>query len=281
MFRMLPSPWGGLPDFCALLPVVWCLSYGITMGVVGSAMGRQGSTFGIGIFFAFVEAPFLGLAGLLLGRLARYLLGSKIPQRVVRVAKWCAPVLLLLVAAVASRQASQPIYAAERQARPRVILNAAQIYKRTSGVPTESIQHAVRIYDYLAKINQPLQWEGRSVNLVNAGETLEVRLSPAGSPVRIPLSGIDYINFIDAAPLRMGSRASPVLALLITGRATGRRDLIAVVSQAGELVYLELLDRTWNFRSVPLAITASPAGDLVLVGSEPQNLLLLAPQAAP
>jgi hypothetical protein len=189
--------------------------------------------------------------------------------------------LLLLVGVVASRQASQPIHAAEREARPRVILNAAQIHKRTSGLPAESIQHAVRIYDYLARINQPLQWEGRSVNLVNAGETLELRLSPAGSVVRIPLPGIDYINFVDAAPLRMGSSASPVLALLITGRATGRRDLIAIVSEAGELVYLELLDRTWNFRSVSLAISASPAGDLILVGSEPQDLLLFAPQAAP
>jgi hypothetical protein len=281
MFRLLPSLWGGLTDFCALLPVVWCLSYGITMGVVGAATGRQGSTFGIGIFFAFIKAPLLGFVGLMLGKFTRHLLGSSVPQRLVRVAKWCAPVLLLLVGAVASRQASGPIHAAEREAQPRVLLNLARIHKRTGGLPAEGVQPAVRVYDYLGKINQPIRWEGHSVNLVNAGETLEVRWSASGGVVRIPLPGIDYINFVDATPLRMGSRASPVIALLITGRATGRRDLICIVTEADGLVYLELLDRSWNFRTVPLAITSSPTGDLILVGSEPQDMLVFAPQATP
>jgi hypothetical protein len=280
MFRMFPALWGGLPDFCALLPVVWCLSYGITLGVVGAAVGRQSSTFGIGIFFAFITAPFLGFMGLLLGRAARYVLGSRVPQRFVRVAKWCAPVLLLLVGVLASHQASGPIYAYEREARPRLILSSAQFNKRTGRTPAEGVRHAVRVYDLLAKINHPLQWGDRSVELVDAGETLEVRLSPAGTGVFIPLPGIDYIKFVDAMPLRMGPGASPVLALLITGRASGERDLVAIVSDSGKLVYLELLERSWNYDPVPLASTSSATGDVVLVGSGQQDILVFALQSA-
>ena len=63
--RVLPRfLWGGLPDFCALVPVVWCLSYAITMLVVGSRIGRQSSTFAIGPFLAIIGAPFLGAVGL-------------------------------------------------------------------------------------------------------------------------------------------------------------------------------------------------------------------------
>ncbi len=272
--RRLLSLWGGLPDFCALVPVVWCLSYSATMLIVGSRVGRQSSTFGIGIGLALLAAPLLGAVGLMLGRLARYILDPFVPGKLARLMKWCAPMVLVVVAIMASRHASGPIYAAEREALPRVIVNSAQLHKRNAGLPTDGITRAVRALDYLAKVNQPVPWGVCSAHLRNLGEALEVSFTPAGHALRIPLPGITYITSVDAIPLKMGPMARPVLALLIRGRATGRRDLLAVISESGELVYLELLDRFWNDRSVPLAIGPSPAGDLILVGSEPQNLLV-------
>jgi hypothetical protein len=275
--RSFISLWGGLPDFCALVPVVWCLSYAITMLVVGAGIGRQSSTFAIGPFLAIIGAPFLAAAGLVLGKLLTIMLRARVPPRLTRIAKWSAPLVLVAAAVLASRHASAPLYAAEGAARPRVLVNIAQINKSSGGHTAGALQPATRVRDHLGKLYRPLQWDGRSVKLTNAADTLELHFAPAGPSIRIPLPGIDYINYVDAIPLRQGAAGRPVLALLITGRATGRRDLIAMVSPAGELLYLELLDRFWDFRQVPLAIAPTATGDLVLVGSEPQHLLIFAP----
>jgi len=269
--------WGGLPDFCALVPVVWCLSYAITMLVVGSRIGRQSSTFAIGPFLAIIGAPFLAACGLVVGKLSAFLLRSRAPARLTRIATWCAPLLLAMTAIVAYFHARTPLYAAERESRPRVLVNSMQIARRSAPLESANFTPATRVYDHLAKRNQPIAWGDRSVRLANPGGTLDVEFSPAAKSLQIPLPGISYITVVDAVPLAMGPRAQPMLALLITGRATGRRDLLALVSADGELVYLELLDRFWNFRQVSLAITPSPTGDLVLVGTEPQNLLAFAP----
>jgi hypothetical protein len=269
--------WGGLPDFCALVPVVWCLSHAITMVVVGPRIGRQSSTFVIGPFLAVIGAPFLAAAGLLVGKLLAFLLRSRMPPGLTRMAIWCAPLLLAMIAIAAYIHARAPLYAAEREARPRVIVNAMQIARHTAKLEADGFMRATRVYDHLAKVNQPIPWGDRSVRLANLGTTLEVGFSPTGNPLKIPLPGISYVTAVDAVPLAIGPRAHPMLALLITGRATGRRDLIALVSDNGDLAYLELLDRFWNFRSVPLAIMPSPTGDLVLVGTDPQNLLVFAP----
>jgi hypothetical protein len=277
MTRKFFSLWGGLPDFFALAAVVWCLGYGLTMGVVGAHIGRQSSTFALGVFLPILAAPVLGAVGLLVGRLAAFVIGSRVPGRWVRVLKWSAPLVLVVIAGVAARQASGPLYAAERSARPRVIQNAAQIHKRAEALTAVGITRGTRVYDQLRQLNQSIPWGTGSAQLVDHGDVLAVRFAPSGRSLRIPLPGIDYITHVDAIPLQMGAGARPALALLITGRATGRRDLLAVISQAGELVYLELLDRFWNDRSVPLAIAPSAAGDEILVGSEPQHLLVFAP----
>jgi hypothetical protein len=91
--------------------------------------------------------------------------------------------------------------------------------------------------------------------------------------LRIPHRGIRYVASVDAMTFQDAAGSRTSLALLITGSATGRRDLLAIVSASRELVYLELLERTWSLGPVPLAILQSPARDVVLVGSEPQGMV--------
>lgn len=268
--------WGGLPDFCAVLPFVWCVSFAVTHLLVGAHMGRQSSTSGIEPFLMLLAAPFLGAVGWVVGRVTTSLLGARIP-RASATLRWKAVLLLVVVGAVAAWQAGAPILAAEHEARPRVLVNTMQIQKRTISWPATDLQRATRVYDVVGKLNSPIQWEGGSVQLVDAGDALELRAASDMAPLRIPLPGIDYIIHVDAMPLRMAGTARPVLALLITGRATGSRDLIAVVAPSGELLYLELLERFWNFREVPLAAAPSAEGDLLLVGTDAQNLLAFAP----
>lgn len=277
MFRKIPATGGALPLFLAAVPVVWCVAYGSTMLVTGSSLGRQSSTAGLPAFFTFLASLPLALMGSVLGRCA-LLPWKKVSQvRLNRLAMWSAPFVLLLIALVACLQARGPILAAEREATPRVIVNTERMQRQTVSVPSAQLLRGMRIYDELGKTNQQIAWNGGSIRLANLGHALRLTFTQGGETLLIPLPGIDYINFVDALTLNTTTGDGPQLSLLITGRATGRRDLLAVISSSRQLVYLELLDRFWNFRTVSLASLPSPAGDVVLVGSEPDRLLAFAP----
>jgi hypothetical protein len=261
-FRLSPR---GLPLFCGLVPVIWCVTYGLTLLIVGSHLGRQSSTAGIPAVFSIMAALPLSLLGFLIGRVIALPLKHVKSARVARFSRWCALPVLIAVAVAASLQAGVPLYAAERAATPRILVNAANLQKRKDDPATLAAAQATRVYDSLGKINLPALLDGDRVQLTDRGDELELRFEQ-GAPLRIPLPGIDYINFVDAIALKPVRDGSATLALLITGRATGQRDLLAVVSQVGELVYLELLERQWDFRTVSLAAAPSPTGDLIIVG---------------
>src|SRR5262249_5993849 len=130
-FLAIPGP---VPMFCALVPVVWCLTYGFTVLDVGSAIGRQSSTSGIVVGFAVLAALPLALLGFAVGRLAEWVASAHIPGQLAKIVRWLSPLVLVLVAVTASRVASAPILAAERDALPRVIVNSAQIVRGTVGL---------------------------------------------------------------------------------------------------------------------------------------------------
>jgi hypothetical protein len=241
---------------------------------VGAAIGRQSSTSGLPTFLALLAAPVLGMVGFRLGWLAELFLGPHFRTPLARVPQWLWLSALAVIAIAASYKASAPIHAANREAIPRVVIDTARLYKRTASAPAEDVLPASRAYDSLAEINVPVDWRGSSVRFTRRNKFVEVTFLPEESSLLIPTPGIDYTNSIDAIPLELGVNARPVLALLITGRATGRRDLLALVSESRELVYLELLERFWNMRLSSLAVSKRPAGDLLLVGSDPQKLLL-------
>lgn len=273
--RLQVSP-GWWSVFFALVPATWCLSYGVSIMVTGARVGRQSSTTGIAVGLAFIGAIVLAGVGLIVGRIAARLI-PELPEAARRYRTRIAATVLLLVAAIAWWQASAPIHAADREATPRVIVNQVNLRGQMSATPIVDATRASRAYDYLQKIDQVVEWGSNRVQLALFDGVLEVRILPLGQSVPVPLPGIDYVRHIEAATLRLGTARQPALALLIAGRATGRRDLLCVITESGGLVYLELLDRFWNERMDALAITPSPAGDVIVVGSNPQNLLLLSP----
>jgi hypothetical protein len=274
-FLSLPAP---LPAVCALVSVAWCLGYGVTALVLGAKVGRQSSTSAIAPFMLMLSTPFFAGAGYVLGKLAVLLQRALFPGKRAWLTRRRATIGLAAITAAAALQAGLSILAAERSARPRVLLNSAQIHRREVDLPANSVRTATRIYDLLGKVDSAMPWRDNLVHLVHRGNSLAVEFTPQSGSLSIPLTGIDYVIAVDAVALEMGPRGNPALALLITGRATGRRDLLAVISASRDLVYLELLDRFWNFRSTPLALAPSSAGDLILIGSEPKNLLAFAMQ---
>lgn len=255
----------GMPLLGALVPGTWCASHAVTALVVGASVGRQSSTAGIGPFLLLLSAVPLAVFGCALGRLAERMLGTR-AQRVSRSIKFWAPPLLISIAALAALRAGLPILAAEREATPRVIVASGIFGRRQIDLPIANVTRATRVYDYSAGVNTAIQWAGGSAELHRVPDGLAVSFLPTGGQVTIPLPAIDYILCVDAVHVRITPGADPALALLITGRATGQRDLLAVVSGAGELVYLELLERRWDFRTVQLLAIEAPGGDRIVVG---------------
>jgi len=246
--------------------------------MLGPHIGHQSSTFVLGPVFLMMGAPLLAGAGYVFGKLLALILHAFFPHRRAWLTKRYATMGIVAIAAAAALQAGLSLVAAEHSARPRVLFNSALIQKRGIDLPAGGVRPASRIYGFLERVDLAIPWRGDLVQLMYRENSVGVEFASSGRSLSIPLTGVDYVVAVDAIELEMGSSHRPALALLITGRATGQRDLLAVISESRELIYLELLDRFWNYSSIPLAIAPSPAGDLILVGSEPQSLLVFATQ---
>jgi hypothetical protein len=89
----------------------------------------------------------------------------------------------------------------------------------------------------------------------------------SGRRTPVPLEPLNYITRIDA--VSAASAAGAVWTVVtITGRATGRRLFLFVVSPHGTVEHSELLERCWAFDQPPLEKWLFPegtGGDLVVV----------------
>lgn len=280
MSRNILSRIASLPVFCAAVPVVWMLGYEFGRQVAGAAVGRQSSTFGISMFLAILFTPILALAGYGIGYMLRWLIRRILgpDPRPRWLALWRAAVCasLVLIAVVNWYRGAEPIYAADREATPRVIQNSIRLRGTSLAQSGAAVTHATRSWKYAPKVNIPVAWGEYRVSFEPLAEGLKVMFGDGGETLLIPSPGIDYMIAIDAIPVALTRDGTTALAVLVTGRATGRRDLLAVISPERDLQYLELLDRHWDFRTAPLAIAPTPAGDMILVGSDPDRLLAFA-----
>jgi hypothetical protein len=72
--------------------------------------------------------------------------------------------------------------------------------------------------------------------------------------VVISTSALDYITKIDAVPLFTKTENEPLLAVVISGRATGRRAVVLVIAPDYDTVLEERLYRFWELDQTALEI---------------------------
>jgi hypothetical protein len=275
MLRQLLYFPGGLPLFCTIASFVGYLAFGFTAFYVDAMVGRPSSTSGISVLTTPIVASMLGGLGFILGWTLRFIVSPLVPTWIARARHWTLPVLLMVVVVFAGYSGAGRVLNYEDAARPEVITNLAGFQKSHSGLGRYSITPAVRVVDNVANLSSQLDWTDRRVSFAQAPDSLQVSFGDSRDTVAVPTAGLDYVNFVDAMPVEFGVGRNPALVLLVTGRATGHRALVAIISEAQQLVYLERIECDWDLRSVALALAASPTGDAIIIGWGSPNFYLL------
>jgi hypothetical protein len=103
-----------------------------------------------------------------------------------------------------------------------------------------------------------------------------LRDAVTGKNVAFRTPALDYITRVDAVPMSV-TRGHPLLAITISGRATGRRAIIAVIDENYKVVIEEQVERFWELRDTPIEIRirAAATDEYIVIGPRCDKSLIL------
>ena len=95
-------------------------------------------------------------------------------------------------------------------------------------------------------------------------------------------TALDYITRIHATQFYRPGGGDPLLAVVISGRATGRRAVVLVVSSDYKVFLEQRLYRFWELDAIPVKIRSDPSirAEIVVVGPGCEKSLVLRPRKA-
>jgi hypothetical protein len=263
--RLLHFP-DGLPLFFMLAGSLGFLAWGFTDFYLDSTIGRPYSTSGIAVFTIPSLAAVLGALGFGVGLAIKLVVAPIVPTRLAEARHWTLPILLILVVALAGRDGARAFFARERAAEPAILVNLEGFQKERSHLANHQIRPAVRVLDRRSVGSVDFEWANDNVSFVDVGQELQLRFGDGAQSLDIPITGLDYITVVEATPVRFSPKGSAFLALMISGRATGTRAMVAIVSEQHRLVYLERVVRFGDLRQAALSIAATLEDEKIIVG---------------
>ncbi|MDO8446499.1 MAG: hypothetical protein Q7T53_10440 [Deltaproteobacteria bacterium] len=150
---------------------------------------------------------------------------------------------------------------------PAILHDVGVFRYSTDTVPVSQIKPSAKIFEAY-KSSDSLKWGNNETRILVSDGGYLIKDILNGKSCALPFSGLDYVTRVYGVPLRSANEAHPVLALVITGRATGRRAVLAVVSKDYELLYAERIDRFWPLDMNPLAVFSGKKSniDMGIVG---------------
>jgi hypothetical protein len=124
-----------------------------------------------------------------------------------------------------------------------------------------------------------LTWGSNRSELLVADDQVVLRDTATGKNAQFVTGTLDYITRVDAVPLS-SMRGASLLAVVICGRATGRRAIVAVIDENYKIVYEEQVERFWELGATPVEVRAgSDVGEYVVVGPASYESLILKPKS--
>jgi hypothetical protein len=209
------------------------------------AFGRPNADQGPGLMGAFV---ILGVGFAAVGAFAGFLV-----QSVVRRTRHAGPAdrryvtaALAVVVVTSVIFGIQAVRRFEERSRPRVQQSTGSIARIEGRTSLTRLVPAVTIFKPFGNMSTPpLMWENAKLVVALVNGTLTVRRGDRQVDA-VDVSGLDYVSEVSATTGTLDG-AAQWLAVLVSLRATGHRELLLIYDPDGALVHKELLESSPNY----------------------------------
>jgi hypothetical protein len=163
----------------------------------------------------------------------------------------------------------------EQQAKPQIRSDSGLLVREFRPDSERTVRASTVLYDSDHK-QTVLSWGNNKSELLFDGDRVVLRDAVSGKNVALGTSALDYITRVDAVPMSV-TRAQPLLAVTISGRATGRRAVIAVIDDNYKVVLEEQVERFWELRDTPIEIRSrtEPTHEYIVIGPRCDKSLIL------
>jgi hypothetical protein len=262
ILRRLPRD---LPLFGALLLGLSLMAYGYTGMYAELEFGRPSSTASLGFLFVPIWGVLAAVVGLVLGFIVRAVwrrAKGPEPER----ATWALLATLAFAVVASGGVGALNVIQHEQEAKPRIRFDSGLLIREFRSDSEKPVRASTTLYDSDHK-TAGLSWGSNKSELLFADDRVLLRDAVSGSSAQFATGALDYITRVDAVPLS-ATRGPALLAIVISGRATGRRAIIAVIDENYKVVFEEQVQRFWELRDTPIEIRIrrTAADEYVVVG---------------
>jgi hypothetical protein len=267
------------------LPIAAALAFGGGFLVFGfsamhaeSSIGRPSSTSALGYIFIPIYAVGFAGFGFISGLLGRRLWARRFPTSdSARPISWISYAVLLVVLVSCGFLGASLVAKSEQDAQPAVVIDRGIFIREMAQNNDETARGPTTLYDSLKDDSpRPFSWGSKTVNLNLSGGEIQIG-DPKSSRASISTSALEYVTKIEAVSFRMRSAPQELLALVISGRATGRRAVVLILNDRYEVLFEERLDRFWELRDSSLEIRSDSQdrSEFVVIGPRCSKSLVL------
>jgi hypothetical protein len=228
------------------------------------AVGRPSSTSSLGFFFIPIWGGLAAIVGLVLGLVVRAVWrGVQGPEAETNTSVLLAILACALVAAAGAGAWS--VVDSEQEAKPRIRIDRGLLIRELHADSAKPVRASAILYDSDHK-TATLSWARNTSELLIDDDDVVLRDTTSGRNARFSAAALDYITRVDAVPV-LAEHGPPLLAIVICGRATGRRAIIAAVDENYQVIFEEQVERFWQLGDTPVEVREGPAMDeYVVVG---------------
>lgn len=272
MLRRLPRD---IPLFSALLFGLSLMAFSYAGMYTEFAVGRPSSTASLGFLFVPIWGVVAAVVGLVLGFVVRTIWrrtkGSTEPER----RTWALLTILGFAVIASAGAGALDVIQYEQEARPQVRLDSGLLMREFRSDSEKPVRASVVLYDSDHK-SGGVSWGGNKSELQFGNGRAVFRDTMTGKHVDFRASTLDYITRVDAVPVST-TPGRALLAIVISGRATGRRAIVAVIDENYKVVFEEQVQRFWELRDTPVEVRVRPAAadEYIVVGPRCNESLIL------
>lgn len=270
MLKQIPKD---LPLFFALSTAAAILVYGFT----GMHLGmRPSSTSALGVIFIPLWSGITAVIAYLLGYVIRFVWRTQFTEPAVQ--PWHGKVLAVLLGCIMFCSALMAWYSVqtyEKAAKPNLVTYNGELVPHYQSSKLALVRTATSVYGRDQQA-EPIQW-GKNQTLLSVNKAdVELRDRVSNQQATVSVAGLDYVTQYQAARIKLAGFVEPGLAMLIDGRATGKRSLLVVLTPDYKVFMRFMVERYWPLQSSALEIRLDPVdGEVIAVGAAAEEKLLI------